>query len=297
MIDITIVTAKAYDNPKDRPPYVQNIFKEYELLKNALTARGFSVHRTYWDDPDFDWATTKVAVIRTVWDYFERFEAFNHWMEEAAKLTQLINPLGLQQWNSHKFYLRDLEKNGVRIVPTEFVAKNTQISLKEISANRSWNRLVIKPAISAAAFHTYKVMEDEIETMEHTFQELLSSRDLLVLEYQETITTIGEASLMVFNGKYTHAILKRAKAGDFRVQDDFGGTVHDYEPSPEEIEFAEFANAQCPEKPAYGRVDIVWDTEGTCYLSEMEFLDPEIWIRNAPESAEHIADSIAGYLV
>ena len=27
------------------------------------------------------------------------------------------------------------------------------------------------------------------------------------------------------NGIYTHAVLKKAKSGDFRVQDDFGGSV------------------------------------------------------------------------
>ena len=96
-------------------------------------------------------------------------------------------------------------------------------------------------AISAAAFHTYKVSEKNSIESETIFQELLQSRDMLVQEFQETIVTKGEASLMVFNGSYTHAILKKAKHGDFRVQDDFGGTVHPYVPSQEEIEFAEFA--------------------------------------------------------
>lgn len=296
MTDITIVTAKAYDNPMERPPYVENIFREYELLKEALESKGYSVVRTYWDNSEYDWSQTKVAVIRTVWDYFERFDAFNSWMETTAKLTRLVNPLELQQWNSHKFYLRELDEKGVRIVSTEFVEKGTKISLREIAEKRQWQKMVMKPAISAAAFHTYKISEVTIDDQENVFQELLASRDLLVQEFQETITTHGEASLMVFNGKYTHAILKKAKQGDFRVQDDFGGTVHHYEPSMEEIEFAEFANAQCPISPAYGRVDIIWDKEGKCYLSEMEFLDPEIWLRNAPETAYMIAQGIEKFL-
>jgi glutathione synthase/RimK-type ligase-like ATP-grasp enzyme len=201
--------------------------------------------------------------------------------------------LPLQQWNSHKFYLKDLAGKGVRIVPTEFIDRGSCVSLQSISETRGWKKMVIKPAISAAAFHTYKISEENITDREELFQELLVERDMLIQEFQETIVTHGEASLMVFNGQYTHAILKKAKSGDFRVQDDFGGTVHAYQPDQKEIEFAEFANAQCPVLPVYGRVDIIWDATGKCYVSEMEFLDPEIWLRNAPETAHILAEGIA----
>ncbi len=292
MFDVTIVTCKKYLLDKEGNSYINTIFLEYSLLKEALEKKGLSVQRTYWDDPDYDWSQTKVTLIRTVWDYFERFEEFNNWMVTTATVSNLINPLPLQQWNSHKFYLQELQKKGVRVVPTEYISAKSTISLAKISAEREWKKMVIKPAISAAAFHTYKISEENLSEREVLFQELLDTRDMLVQEFQETIVTKGEASLMVFNGKFTHAILKKAKQGDFRVQDDFGGTVHAYQPSQGEIEFAEFANAQCPTKPVYGRVDIIWDERGLCYLSEMEFLDPEIWLRHAPEAATILAEGI-----
>ncbi len=297
MTDITIVTAKKYLTLSEENEYIANIAKEYYLLKNALEEKGFSVTRTYWDNPDYDWSTTKIAVIRTVWDYFEKFDSFASWMKMAANKTKLINPLTLQQWNSNKFYLSHLEKEGIRIVPTEFVSKAGNQTLREISEKRGWQKMVIKPAVSAAAFHTYVVSKEDFEEKALLFNELLQSRDMLVQEFQETITTMGEASLMVFGGKFTHAILKKAKEGDFRVQDDFGGTVHPYTPKEEEIKFAEFATAQCPTAPVYGRVDIIWDDAGLCYLSEMEFLDPEIWLRNAPESATILAEAISKELI
>tara|TARA_A100000171_G_C2139317_1_gene153370 strand:- start:3849 stop:4742 length:894 start_codon:yes stop_codon:yes gene_type:complete len=292
MTDVTVVTCKKYLHNTEGSTYVNNIFLEYTLLKDALEKKGLSVQRVHWDDPTYNWSQTKVALIRTVWDYFERFEEFNMWMVKTASVTNLINPLPLQQWNSHKFYLQELQDKGVRVVPTEYISAKSKTSLAEISAKRGWKKMVIKPAISAAAFNTYKVSEETSIESETIFQELLQSRDMLVQEFQETIVTKGEASLMVFNGNYTHAILKKAKQGDFRVQDDFGGTVHPYTPSQEEIEFAEFANTQCPTIPVYGRVDIVWDDKGLCYLSEMEFLDPEIWVRNAPETAKLLAEGI-----
>jgi len=113
---------------------------------------------------------------------------------------------------------------------------------------------------------------------------------MLIQPFQETIMSLGEASLMVFNGKYTHAILKKAKAGDYRVQDDFGGTVYDYTPTPEEIAFAENVFNACDPMPAYGRADIIWDTEGTILLGELEIIEPELWVRNQPASAEDFAE-------
>ncbi len=296
MTDVTIVTCKKYLQNIEGNTYVNNIFLEFNLLKDALEAKGVSVHRTYWDNPDYDWSQTKVAVIRTVWDYFERFEAFNTWMVQTASVTNLINRLPLQQWNSHKYYLRELQEKGVPVVPTYFVDAKSSHTLAKISAEKGWECVVIKPAISAAAFHTYKISAENRTEMEPVFQKLLKERDMLVQPFIETIATRGEASLMIFNGQFTHAVLKKAKRGDFRVQDDFGGTVHKYQPTGSEIQFAEFANSKCPIKPVYGRVDIVWDAKGNPLLSEMEFLDPEIWIRNAPESAEVLAAAIKNFL-
>ena len=183
----------------------------------------------------------------------------------------------------------------MQIVPTKFIKKQeSTTTLLAIAKALNWGKMVIKPAISAAAFHTYIVKANDLEH-ENIFQQLLKTRDMLVQEFQETIKTKGEASLMIFNGIFTHAILKKAKKNDFRVQDDFGGTVHHYTPTPKEIAFAEKTYKQCPHNPVYGRVDIMWDEEDDCYLSEVEFLDPEIWLRNAPEKAQFLADAIIEY--
>jgi len=97
---------------------------------------------------------------------------------------------------------------------------------------------------------------------------------------------------MVFNGRYSHAILKKAKAGDYRVQDDWGGTVHDYQPTSDEMSFAEKCFAACDSMPAYGRADILWGEDGTILLGELEILEPELWVRNRPESAHEFAAGI-----
>ena len=206
--------------------------------------------------------------------------------------TRLINSYELIKWNIDKHYLRDLKNNGIQVVPTYFADRGNNISLQEIANLNDWKHIVIKPAISASAFNTYKITNDEIEQKEQLFHELLQTHDMLVQPFFPTISELGEASLMVFGGKFTHAILKKAKTGDFRVQDDFGGTVHDYNPTQEEIDFAEKVFQSCISMPIYGRVDIIWDTNKNLYLSELEIIEPELWIRNRPESAKKIADAV-----
>ena len=239
MTDITLLTCQAFYKPDNVTPYIQNILLEQELLKSALEAQGLKVDITYWDNPSYEWQKTRSILFRTIWDYFERFDEFWEWIEQVKTKTRLINSYELIKWNIDKHYLNDLKNSGIQVVPTYFADRGNNISLKEIANLNDWKHIVIKPAISASAFNTYKITNDEIEQKEQLFHELLQTHDMLVQPFFSTISEFGEASLMVFDGKFTHAILKKAKPGDFRVQDDFGGTVHDYKPTEEEIKFAE----------------------------------------------------------
>ena len=115
---------------------------------------------------------------------------------------------------------------------------------------------------------------------------------MMLQEFQENIVSEGEMSLMLFDGEYSHAVLKIAKPGDFRVQDDYGGSVHDYKPSTAEIEFAKKVIHACPELPTYARVDIFKDNYGKWALAELEIFEPELWFRNRHEAASVLAGII-----
>jgi glutathione synthase/RimK-type ligase-like ATP-grasp enzyme len=116
---------------------------------------------------------------------------------------------------------------------------------------------------------------------------------MLLQPLQRDVLERGETTVVVIDGRSTHALRKRAKPGDFRVQDDHGGTVHPHQPSPEELALAERAMAACEPRAIYGRVDMVRGNDGRLAVMELEVVEPELWLRLQPSAAERLADAIA----
>lgn len=290
--DVVILTESRYLNPEKVNDYIQNILTEEELLKKALEKHGLSVIRKDWADPDFDWTSTKGAIFRTTWDYFDRFEEFQQWLGRVETQTQFINPVSTIRWNMDKHYLRDLETKGIRIVETLYIKRGESRSLSDICIEAGWKDVILKPTVAGAARHTYKLNSDNIDDHESIFSELIAKEDMMLQPFQYNIATKGEVSFMVMGGKFTHAILKKAKSGDFRVQDDFGGTVHNYDASEDEIAFAEEVVRACKPLPAYARVDVMWNNDDQLAVSEVELVEPELWFRERPEAADVLAGEV-----
>jgi len=293
MVDITLLTDARYVNPVNPDWYKQNILDDDNLVRAALEKRGLTVARTNWDNPEYDWTQTRFAIFRTTWDYFDRFQEFSQWLDRVNTQTQLINPLSLVRWNIDKHYLRDLEQHGIRIPPTVFIEPGESRSLTEIVNQTGWTDCILKPAISGAARHTYRLNASTAAEHELIFRELIAIESMLLQEFQNPVLEKGEVAYMLFGGKFSHAVLKKAKPGDFRVQDDFGGTVHEYVPTHKEIEFAEQAVAFCKPAPVYARVDAIWNNQHELCVSELELIEPELWFRKHPPAAEMFAEAFS----
>jgi glutathione synthase/RimK-type ligase-like ATP-grasp enzyme len=291
--DITLLTDKRWVNVKDPDWYAQQILDEDGLVQAALEKLGLKVHRTYWDDPEMDWTSTRFAMFRTTWDYFDHFGRFSQWLEETSELTRFLNPYSQVRWNMDKHYLVDLAARNIPIPPTLFIEAGDPHSLQKHLTDSGWERAVLKPAVSGAGRHTYLLDTLNVDSLNGIYKELIGKESMLLQEFQEAIVTQGEAALMVIGGTFTHAILKRARSGDFRVQDDFGGTVESYKPSDDLIALAERIVTACDPLPSYARVDIMWGSDGEPMLSELELIEPEMWFRFFLSAA----DQLANYLV
>ncbi len=292
MFDVIILTDYRYVNPEKTDWYIDQVLLEDKILQTSLEKKELKVCKKDWADKDFDWTTTKYAIFRTTWDYFERFDEFLAWLEDTKNKTTFINSAEIINWNIDKHYLQDLERNKINIAPTLFIEKGDTITLQELFKTTHWNEAVIKPAISGAARHTYRVSPSNYRNYEKIFKELIDKECMLFQEFLNSITEKGEISLIMIDQKFTHAVKKMAKKGDFRVQDDHGGKVERYCPSQTEILFAEQCIENSPFSPIYARVDIVYDNKNKISLSELELIEPELWFRNNPESAKLLAEKI-----
>ena len=273
-----------------------NILKDDELLQQALKQRGISSVRVDWADRSVDWRKFDCVVFRTTWDYFERFEEFTEWLKQVERQTQVINDPSLVGWNMDKHYLNDLQQKGIPVVPTTYIEKRSVFSLREMLEKIGWGEAVIKPCVSGAARHTYRVNAGNAGEVQKTIDPLLKEEAFLLQPFMDEVIRTGEDTLMVIGGTFTHAVRKRAKPGDFRVQDDHGGTVHEYTPTPDQIRLAEQAMAACTPEPLYGRVDMVRNNRGSWQVMELELIEPELWLRYHPNAAERFAEVLAGNL-
>ena len=293
--DVALLTDHRYEAMVALPGdwYLGNILEDDGLLQKEFERQGISSVRVDWARKDVDWSQYKCVVFRTTWDYFDRFEEFSQWLDAVSKQTKLCNPYSMIKWNMDKHYLKDLESKGVPVTPSRFVEKGSTLNIEDAILKSEWGELVIKPCVSGAARHTYRVSKSNAGEVETLINKLLKHESFVYQPFLESVLTQGEDTLMLFDGKFSHAIRKLAKPGDFRVQDDHGGTVHDYQPDAEQIEFAEKAMAVCSTLPSYGRVDMVRDNQGKLALMELEMIEPELWLRKHPPSAKLFAESIA----
>ena len=294
--DVVLLTDSRYVNPKKIDPYIQNVLKEDRLVMDGLEKLNLRTIKKDWNDTNFNWSSTKSAIFRSTWDYFDQFSNFRNWLELVKEQCYLINPYEQINWNLDKHYLLDLQKLDLPIVESIFVSKKTQLNIETISKSKNWKDIVIKPTISGAARHTYHLKNDEIKKFQYKWLSLTNNEDFMVQEFQKNILSSGEIAVMLFGGEYSHSVLKKAKKGDFRVQDDFGGSVEKINPSLDIIKLAEKTIKSLKTMPLYARVDIIFDNGNKPVISELELIEPELWFRFKKESAYKLAEIVKDFL-
>lgn len=294
-VHVALLTERRYEAPAAAAGdwYLGNILKDDGLLQEALRDAGLSSVRVDWSRPDVDWSGFHCAVFRTTWDYFDRISEFTAWLERVQFQTRLCNDPAIIWWNLDKHYLADLEKRGIPVVPTRFLEAGSGLDLRGLLDASGWEEAVLKPCVSGAARYTYRVHRGNADVLQTRLQPLVEAESFLLQPFIRDVVVRGEDALMVIDGQFTHAVRKVPKEGDFRVQDDHGGSVHPCRPGEEQVELAERAIAACRPAPAYGRVDMVRGNDGRWLVMELELIEPELWLRHHPPAAAILARAIA----
>ena len=261
------------------------------LLTEPLQRVGISAEAAVWSDPDFPWTSCDAVIIRSCWDYHLRLPEFLDWIARLEQSgVRVCNPPAMVRWNAEKTYLRDLEAKGIPIVPTFW--PDGPMSLRDQMREMGWNRAVVKPRVSATAHQTRLVSIDDAESAQPLVNELRHHPGVMVQRFMEAILTRGEWSLIFFNGEFSHAVIKTPKAGDFRVQHDFGGHEQRAEPSPNVLDAASRVVRAMADPPLYARVDGV-ESDGHFLLMELELIEPALFLFLHADAPERFAAAVA----
>jgi len=244
-----------------------------------------------WDDPSVDWQQYDCLIFRNTWDYYEKEIAFNNWLDSIEKKgIPTLNTIEVIQKNKHKFYLKDLQEKGIKIIPTVFIEKTNDLQLSKLLPNQ-WKKAVIKPAFSAGSYLTEVFTPNEAAAISEKYQQVASEKELLVQEFKPEIETEGETSFVFFNGLFSHAVNKKPASGDFRIQSQFGGQYTLIDPDPALIEKAQNVVAAFSKQLLYARVDgIIINSE--LYLMEIEGIEPDLYFNLAPAALQKFVAAV-----
>jgi glutathione synthase/RimK-type ligase-like ATP-grasp enzyme len=258
-----------------------------------LLAAGAAAEAAVWSDDDVIWETFDAVIVRSCWDYHLRITEFRAWLErlDASRIPTWNSP-DLMLWNSDKRYLLDLAARGVATIPTTIVPREATLdAIVSLVADAAWTRVVLKPAISASGFETHAIDVPFDQPARETVARVVARGAALIQPFAAEIPRDGELSLVFIDAGFSHAAIKRAAAGDFRVQTEHGGRVDSIEPNASIVEQASRALAALPEIPLYARVDgIVRD--GAFLLMELELIEPNLFLSHASGAAARFASAI-----
>ncbi len=251
---------------------------EDKILSNVLTELGISHEIVIWSDPDVDWEKFSTLLIKSVWDYFDYYPEFLDWIERMKMLNiPAWNSLDTILWNSSKEYLLEIEKKGFPVISGLILEAESKPDLKLIREKIKSDTIVVKPLVSGGAKNTLKIQLAEWDNYSQKLEDLLQEEDFLVQPYIPEVAEVGEYSLLFFNGKFSHAVLKTPAKADFRVQHYFGGTITVIDPKPEMLESCQKLMDTFASNTLYGRVDGV-EIDGVFHLMELELIEPYLFL-------------------
>jgi len=268
------------------PDYPEPWAWAYDVEAAVLEHAGASVAAITWTEAD-DLARFDLILPLVAWGYHLDYSRWLDFLDRAeSDGLPLLNPPALLRWNGDKAYLAELGDAGVATVPTLAVESCCDADLEEARRRFSSEWLVIKPPVSASATGTHRLgPTDDLPADSR-------GKPMIVQPLIEEIARTGEFSLMLFDGEFSHSVVKRPKTGDFRVQPHLGGVTLPSEPPPGAVELAKRALAEAPAKATYARVDIVPDDEGTLRIMELELIEPALFIDHALDGGAAFVNSV-----
>lgn len=259
-----------------------------DAIRPEFEARGLRLVEVCWDDQEADWSQYDAAIIGTTWDYWDRHDQFLDTLETIESRTILLNSSAIVRWNANKQYLKELAAKGVKLIPTQWIDEPTVDNIKACFDVLQCDDMVIKQQVGAGADGQHRLSKSD------TIPDLC--KPMMAQPFLPSIQSEGELSIIYIDGKFSHALIKRAKPGDYRIQSAYGGTEQAVSPSADDLSMAAEVLAALNETPLYARVDMLRAESGELYLMELELIEPYLFPEQGSRLGSLIAEAVQNCL-
>ncbi len=274
MSRVAIVTCEGADDP-DNP-----------ALFGALDEARLDATLVSWDDPSVAWDGFDLVVVRSTWDYPSRRSEFLDWARGVANLE---NPYPIIEYSSDKHYLADLERRGLRIIPSHFCDVGDEPTFFDVD-------FVVKPCVGAGSLHVERYRPSDLgSAREHVAALHAEGRDVLIQPYINSVDTLGERALTFIDGEYSHAMTKGPMLNVAATERDFLYRREQMSLATGEADAIGYASEVLATLAMadllYARVDLVASVEGWLVI-ELELVEPSLFLTFHEPAAHALAAGI-----
>ncbi|MEQ1499018.1 MAG: hypothetical protein ABL914_10190 [Novosphingobium sp.] len=270
---------------------------EHDLLLAALKA-GLAGRA---DLIDLDWrapleelAGFDLAYLGTPWDYTDAKDEFLERLEAIAAAGVIVcNPVEVIRWNSDKLYLRELERRGASSIPTLWPESAGPSDVLAAFDHFGADRVVVKRRVGAGA-----IGQDSFSRTAPPPADWRIEQPAMIQPFLPAIQSEGEHSFIFVDGRFSHALIKQASHGDYRIQSLYGGIERAVEPAAADLAAAQGIMAMLPfaQPPLYARIDMVRLDGGALAVIEAELIEPYLYPEQGEKFGQMLADAMLAAL-
>jgi glutathione synthase/RimK-type ligase-like ATP-grasp enzyme len=253
----------------------------FEILEPALLSHGLEPELVAWPDCPLEPAQPVCPLF--AWGYHENRGDWQTILDLRGRHSATINDVATLRWNSSKTYLEDVSKRAATL-PTCVVSEARELDLDEVRERLGARNLVAKPVVGACSYGVKRIPEDVRR---------LQVEATMLQPFMKSITSEGEISIILIDGRYSHAVRKLPAAGDFRVQLEYGGRAERVDVPDSLVRQALAAVTAAPAPPAYGRVDFILMGSDDWRVSEVELIEPDLYFEYQDSAPRDFAAALS----
>ena len=263
---------------------------DYQLsaVKSALANKGIQLDELNWRSPEQDFSDFDAALIGTTWDYQDDRDVFLKRLSWIEAQMPLFNDTATINWNINKTYLETLSRVGAATIPTIWLDVYNQSDIDAAFNDLGCEKIVVKRQVGAGAEGQYALSKGAPLPAKAE-----PNRAVMVQPFLTSVQNEGEYSFVFVDGDFSHALIKKAAQGDYRVQSCYGGVEKAITPSAADLKAAQSIIEALPfATPLYARIDMVRGAQGELLLMEAEMIEPYLYPLQGPKFGQLMAEAL-----